>query len=177
MNIHYHEHARVLDLRQRLKEYAESIALGFDRWKEDRISGPGLYIAIIVGPSFDSYADAMGANRWPEDAPRDIFADPDGFFEALEATAYTMDGALVVSVDGIAMSQMVRFRDVDSTVKLQYADWMGSRHMSALDVSTREDAVATITLSAESGRVTIFEDGHYESIERSHLGEPYRIPE
>ncbi|WEL27507.1 Diadenylate cyclase (plasmid) [Haloferax volcanii] len=39
---------------------------------------------------------------------------------------------------------------------------MGARHMSALETSTREEVVATITLSEEDGRVTVFTDGTFE---------------
>lgn len=171
--IPYDEHDRVRDLRMRLTEYAESISIGFDRWDEDRILGPGLYLAIVVGPSLTSYADGMGENRWPDDAPRDHFQDPDGFFDALETTAYTRDGALVIAADGVVVPQLVRFRSAGSSDEYTYADWMGARHMSALDVSTREDVIATITLSQESGRVTVFEEGLYTSIERERIGGPW----
>lgn len=174
LGIAYASHARVQELRERLREYVEGIALGFDRWGEDRIFGPGAYIAIVAGPTLSDYADPMGGNRWPADAPRDLFDDPDGFYEALESVSFSCDGALVVAVDGVVVPQFVRFRDVDTAEGMPYADWMGARHMSALDVSTRDDVVATVTLSQASGRVTVFEDGTYESTERTMLGAPWR---
>jgi hypothetical protein len=62
---------------------------------------------------------------------------------------------------------MVRFRDAPAgssgSAAARYADWMGSRHMSAADTSARPDVVTTITLSAENGRVTRFRDGEYRT--------------
>lgn len=46
---------------------------------------------------------------------------------------------------------------------------MGSRHMSALDTSARPEVVTTITLSAETGRITVFEDGEYRTTPRDKL--------
>jgi DNA integrity scanning protein DisA with diadenylate cyclase activity len=55
-----------------------------------------------------------------------------------------------------------------------YADWMGARHMSAVDTSTRDPVVAAVTLSEEDGRVTVFEDGAYEDATRDALGGDWR---
>lgn len=172
--VRYREHDRVGSLIHRLRDYLEEISLGFDRWEEPRIYGPGMYLAIVVGPSVASYADPMGANRWPKDADCDAFGDDVAFLRGAIEVAYEFDGAVVVSVDGIASRQMVRFRMTDISPDLGYASWMGARHMSALDISTRDDVVATLTLSEETGRVTIFEDGSYESIEREQIGAPWR---
>ena len=60
---------------------------------------------------------------------------------------------------------------------MTYADWMGSRHMSVLDTSLREDVVATITLSEATGRVTVFSDGRYESVDRNATGGRWRVAE
>ncbi|WP_076608567.1 hypothetical protein [Natronorubrum thiooxidans] len=49
-----------------------------------------------------------------------------------------------------------------------YKGWMGSRHMSALDTSRRPNVVST--LSEETGRVTRFENGSFESTIRTALG-------
>lgn len=172
--IDYGDHPAVRQLRTRLQEFLEAIALDFDRWDESRVFGPGAYVAIVVGPSLEPYADPMGDNRWPSEAPVDVNDDPEGCFEGLETVSYECDGALVVSVDGIIQRQFVRFRNTGTTNDHGYADWMGARHMSALDVSSREDVVATLTLSQEAGRVTVFQDGSYESTVREQLGDPWR---
>lgn len=107
----------------------------------------------------------MGDNQWPVTDCRDVLEDVDAFYDATSEVARTRDGAVVVSVDGIVQEQMVRFRDSPSEPSgttqrsVRYADWMGARHMSAVETSTRPEVVTTITLSAESGRVTVFEDG------------------
>lgn len=176
LRIPYEEHERVIDLVERLQAHIEAIALGFDRWGHERVFGPGLYLAVIVGPSFASYADPMAGNRWPSAATRDPFEDPEGFHEALEEVAYTRDGALVIAVDGVVFPQFVRFRSEEPSPDLEYADWMGARHMSALDVSTRDDVIATLALSQENGRVSLFDAGAYETILRSEIGDPWQDP-
>lgn len=176
LEISYGDHEVVKRLREQLRSYLEAVALGFDRWGEDRVFGPGAYVAIVIGPSLTRFADPMGNNRWPADAPTDLHADPDGCFEAFETTTYNCDGALVVAVDGIVFPQFVRFRDVDHPTSQSYADWMGARHMSALDVSAHPEVVATLTLSQESGRITVFQDGSYESTVYEQLGDPWQEP-
>ena len=170
----YATHERVQLLRDILRYQLEEIALEFDRWGEHRVYGPGMYVALVCGPSVAPYADPMGANRWPEDSVRDPFADATGFAEAAREVAHTCDGAVIVSVDGVVNPQLVRFRSIETDDGLSYEPWMGSRHMSALDVSTHPDVVTTLTLSQESGRVTVFEDGEYESVPRGKLGGRWR---
>lgn len=174
LTIPYRQHDRVDRLIDVLTFHLETIALGFDRWGESRVFGPGMYIAVVVGPSVRSYADPMGANRWPDDGIRDPFADPDAFAKAVSEVAYDCDGAVLVSVDGVVSPQLVRFRMEEMPMDLDYEPWMGARHMSALDISTRPDVVATLTLSEETGRVTVFEDGSFESVQRQDLGRPWR---
>ncbi|MDS0223847.1 hypothetical protein NDI54_21195 [Haloarcula sp. S1AR25-5A] len=68
----------------------------------------------------------------------------------------------MVTVDGTIHEQMIRLNDLpeeerssaDGSRKITSTDWMGARHMSALKPSLREEVVATITLSGETGRVT-----------------------
>ena len=175
LSMEYANHERVQLLRDVLRYYLEEIALEFDRWGEPRVYGPGMYIALVCGPSVASYADPMGANRWPDDGVRDPLGDSTEFADSVREVAHTCDGAVVVSVDGVVNRQLVRFRDVGADCQLPYAPWMGSRHMSALDVSTRSDVVTTLTLSQESGRVTVFEDGEYESVLRNDLGGRWRV--
>lgn len=47
--------------------------------------------------------------------------------------------------------------------------------MSTLDVSIRSDVIATLTLSEESGSVTVFRDGGVDSVGWAELGRPWRI--
>ena len=135
--------------------------------------GPGSYLAVVSGNSVTEHADPMGDNRWPVERCPTVLADHDAFYETLDDVARTNDGAIVVSVDGVVQEGMVRFRDHPSA-DAAYADWMGSRHMSALDTSTRETVVATLTLSQESGRVTVFRGGEFDSVERSDLAAKWR---
>ena len=53
------------------------------------------------------------------------------------------------------LSEEERF-SADGSRKITYADRMGASHMSALEISLREEVVTTITLSGETGRVTRF---------------------
>lgn len=75
---------------------------------------------------------------------------------------------------------MVRLRDLDLSVVaddrtgIEYADWMGSRHMSALETSLREAVVARDTLSEETGRVSVFRDGNVATWQRGELGGVWR---
>ena len=57
---------------------------------------------------------------------------------------------------------------------VDYADWMGTKHLSAVEVSTREAVLAAITLSEENGRVTVFRNGTYEDRKRHELGGRWR---
>jgi DNA integrity scanning protein DisA with diadenylate cyclase activity len=77
------------------------------------------------------------------------------------------DGAVVVHSDGTIGEEMVRVKQLSPAEcrrndDLPYAGWMGARHMSALETSTRQEVSATITLSEEDGRVTVFTDGTFE---------------
>jgi len=176
LTIDYPSHPRVGRLLATLGDALEEISLGFDRWEEPRVYGPGMYLAIVAGPSLEAFADPMGANVWP-DGGRDPLEEPGAFLEAATETAYTCDGAVVISVDGIVSQQLVRFRMDAIESDLEYEPWMGARHMSALDVSTRPDVIATLTLSEETGRVTVFEGGVYDSVEREAVGGPWRVTE
>lgn len=175
LDINYRSHERVQRLIDTIRFCIEDISLSFDRWEEPYTMGPGLYFAVISGHTVRDHADAMGDNLWPVTTCRDVLADVDSFYEATENVARTRDGAVVISVDGIVQEQMVRFydhtsvRDQSAESRIQYADWMGSRHMSAADTSARPAVVTTITLSAETGRVTVFDDGKYSTTPRDEL--------
>ncbi|WP_312912803.1 hypothetical protein [Natronosalvus caseinilyticus] len=175
LDIEYRSHDRVQKLTDVVRFCVEDISLSFDRWDEPYITGPGLYFAIISGYTVRDHADPMGDNRWPISKCRDVLNDVDSFYEATSDVARLRDGAVVISVDGIVQEQMVRFRDYASTSDednghtVEYADWMGSRHMSAADTSARPEVITAITLSAENGRVTLFEDGDYTTMPRNDL--------
>lgn len=174
LEIDFDTHERVQQLRDVVRYALEEISLGFDNWDERGARGPGMYVAIVATPSVASFADPMGDNHWPETECREPLEDQTGFVEAATRVAYSRDGAVVLSVDGVVNQQMVRFRSLDTTSHLEYAPWMGSRHMSALDISTHEDVVCTLTLSQEDGRVTTFVDGAYEAVPREALGGRWR---
>ena len=174
LDIEYRTHERVRRLIDVVRFCLEDISLSFDRWDEPYVTGPGLYLAVVSGHSVRDHADPMGSNRWPVDDCRDVLADVDAFYDVTNEISTTRDGAVVISVDGIVQEQMVRFRDFASDSdapepSIQYADWMGARHMSAADTSARSEVVTTITLSAENGRVTRFEDGEYETTPRESI--------
>lgn len=172
LDIPYADHDRVRRLRAVIQYCLESNSLSFDNWNAPNHKGPGAYIAIVSGWSVNSYADPMGDNRWPEYG-RDVLSDIDAFYDAASRVAESCDGAVVVGVDGVVNEQLVRFRTPDD-LDVEYEPWMGARHMSALDISTREDVVATVTLSQENGRVTVFQDGSFESTLPERFGERWR---
>jgi DNA integrity scanning protein DisA with diadenylate cyclase activity len=123
----------------------------------------------------------MGSNRWPIDICSSVLDDLERFYTAARDVALSRDGAVVLTVDGTVLEQMVRFKDLtagddvaEEQRDMEYADWMGSRHMSAFDTSLRRSVVATITVSEETGRVTVFQSGEYDTLERDELGGPWR---
>lgn len=177
LDIAFTDHERVVELIDRVRYSLEAISVSFDRWEEDHVKGPGFYVAIVSAPSVEGFADPMGNNRWPVDTCRNVFEDQDAFHRAAETVAHGCDGAVVASVDGVILEQMVRLRDLGPGVdasRTEYAEWMGSRHMSAVDTSARPDVVATVTLSEENGRVTVAEDGAFEDFQRNQLGGRWR---
>jgi len=182
LSFDYEQTLHTRRLIEQLTDCVEGVSLEFERYDDEQIKGPGAYIALIAGRSVDDYADPMGANRWPVESCRNILDDIDRCYEAVEAVAHARDGGVVVGIDGTVLEQMVRFRNVTTEElppgvrpdDLEYTDWMGARHMSAYELSLRPDVVVTITLSEESGRVTTFDDGEYETVPRASLGEPWR---
>ncbi|ELZ20932.1 diadenylate cyclase [Natrinema limicola] len=181
LRITYETHDGVRELIGRLVYTLEGISLAFDRWDEEYVSGPGLYLAVVTGPSVADFADPMGHNRWPTDRCREVHRDSDSFFETAREVAMTRDGAVVISVDGVVQEQLVRFRDLapdelaDAAESAEYEGWMGARHMSALDTSRRQNVVATVTLSEETGRVTCFQCGSFQTSERPALGSEWNV--
>ena len=177
LRIPYETHDGVRELVDCIRFTLEGISLGFDRWGEPYVTGPGAYVTVVTGPSVSAFADPMGNNEWPTDRCRVVDRSLEAFFETARHVSLTQDGAVVISVDGVVQRQMVRVRDLMPDEKgdlapkaTEYGDWMGSRHMSALDASRRPNVVATLTLSEETGRVSVFHDGRMESHERAALG-------
>lgn len=178
LRIDYRNHERVRRTIDLVKYCLEGISIEFDRWDEPFVRGPGLYFAVVSGGSVSEYADPMGSNRWPDEECPYVTGNGNCFFDAAREVATSRDGAVVVAVDGSIHGQMVRFRDLptghEHAGEAEYADWMGSRHMSAADTSLRDEVVATLTLSEETGRVSVFVDGAFTDEERSHLAERWR---
>lgn len=178
LSIDYTTHDGVVETIEWIRYALEEISLGYEDWDDEFSRGPGMYVAVVSGRSVGGFADPMGTNRWPVDDCPVVAPGLDGFCDVAETVARTRDGAVVVSVDGVIQSQMVRFRDPapgSEVEQIKYADWMGSRHMSAQDTSGRPSIVATLTLSEEDGRVTEFREGTYETTCREELGGRWRV--
>ncbi|MGM0448790.1 MAG: hypothetical protein ACQERM_11165 [Methanobacteriota archaeon] len=178
--IDYGDHERVREVVDRLVYCAEHVSVSFDGWGEPHVKGPGLYFAVIGDSDYGAYADPMGDNRWPRDACQSVFG-ADGLAAAAESVSVAQDGGVVVAVDGEVESQMVRFRDLgtrdeeaDLVDDVSYEPWMGSRHMSAIETSVRPEVVATVTLSEETGRVSVFRDGEADTMKREAIGGRWR---
>lgn len=174
------EYTTVGELTDFVMYAVESISLGFNRWEEEHIRGPGLYFVIVTGVHSGSYADSLGENTWPTEACRTVSEDLDRFVEAARTVGFTRDGAVIISTDGTIQEQMVRVKsqsDVAEDGRIEYADWMGTKHLSAIEVSVRSEVIAAITLSEENGRVSAFQDGSYEDYKRDELGGVWRPSE
>lgn len=179
--IEYGSHDSVREIVDRLRYCAEYVSTDFDGWEEPHVKGPGLYFAVVADRDYGDYADPMGANEWPTERCHSV-CDEDAFVDAAQTVGLGRDGGVVVAVDGEIESQMVRFRDLGTRSEeselvddVEYEPWMGSRHMSALETSVRPEVVATVTLSEETGRVTVFEDGEADTTRRAALGGPWRV--
>jgi hypothetical protein len=167
------------DLMDQIRYTAESLSMGFERWGDQYVSGPSLYLLIVADVNFDTYTDPMGANRWPAERCRVVSDSADAFTEVAREVAFSRDGAVVVTGDGTIQEQMVRVRSpsrehIEQFEALEYAEWMGAKHMSALETSIREEVLWVITLSEENGRVTTFLDGTYQDYPREEIGGRWR---
>ncbi|WP_280586599.1 diadenylate cyclase [Halorubrum sp. Boch-26] len=178
--IEYGAHERVREVVDRLTYCVEHVGVGFDGWEEPHVKGPGLYFAVVADREYGAYADPMGDNCWPRESCATVF-DEEAFVDAAETVSVEQDGGIVVAVDGEIEEQMVRFRDLgtrsgesDLVDDVSYEPWMGSRHMSAIETSVRPEIVATVTLSEETGRVSVFRDGKAASMRRDELGGKWR---
>lgn len=171
------EYTTVGELIDFLTFAVESISLNFDRWEEEHVRGPGLYFVIVTGVHSGSYADSLGENRWPTETCRVVSEDLDRFVEAARMVGFTRDGAVIISPDGTIQEQMVRIKSQsrgEEDPSIDYADWMGTKHLSAIEVSVRSEVLAAITLSEENGRMSIFENGDYDDYQRDELGGVWR---
>ena len=160
----------VTELTELVTYAVESISLGFERWNDPRARGPGLYFVIERDSAATSGAP-MGTNRWPVEDCASVFDETDVFLETAQKVALSCDGAVVVHSDGTIEETMVRVKQLSPAEcrrndDLPYAGWMGARHMSALETSTRTEVLAAITLSEEDGRVTVLTDGTFEDHHR-----------
>jgi hypothetical protein len=175
------EYATVPELIELVTYSVESISLGFDRWEEPYVRGPSLYFVLVSGTHAREYADPLGENTWPVDTCQVVTEDLDAFVDAAESVAFERDGAVIVSADGTVQEQMVRIKSPSpGTIDedgVQYADWMGTKHLSAVESSVREEVLAAVTLSEETGRVTVFEDGDFMDFQREELGGLWRPSE
>lgn len=182
LDFKYEQIATVANIANRIRDCVESLSLDFDGYGDAHTRGPGLYFAIVSNYSVEGFAEPMGSNTWPIDTCRNVTEDIDTFYEASKSVAHSRDGGVCIGVDGTILEQMVRFKNVSddeladdtSLADLEYADWMGARHMSAYETALRPDVITTITLSEESGRISTFQDGEYETVERDLIGNPWR---
>lgn len=180
IQISYLEHKNIAERIKRMQFCLETISLEFEQYEEPYVKGPGLYFVVVSSPEVGQYADPMGANYWPVDQCNHV-GDIEAFFQTAKDVAASEDGAIVVSVDGTIKRQMVHCKDVseaeiadnDCVERVEYADWMGSRHRSAASTSVRKEVVVALTLSETDGRVSIFENGTYETIERDEITEKW----
>jgi hypothetical protein len=173
------KYATSQELMDQIRYTAETLSLGFDRWSEQYVRGPSLYFLIVAEMNFGEYTDSLGDNRWPVNRCKIVTESPDAFTEVARDVAFTQDGAVIVTADGTIQEQMVRVRgpsrdELPGVSELEYDGWMGTKHMSALETSLREDVIWAITLSEEDGRVTTFLDGTYQDYPRDEIGGRWR---
>ncbi len=173
------KYATSQDLMDQIRYVAESLSLEFDRWDEEYVSGPSLYFLIVAETDFEEYTDPLGENKWPTNRCKLVLDSPEAFRRVAEDVAFSRDGAIIVTGDGTVQRQMVRVRspteeDLPAAVDLEYPDWMGTKHMSALETSLRENVLWAITLSEENGRVTTYLDGTHQDYPRDEIGGRWR---
>jgi diadenylate cyclase len=174
--VNYETSQGLMDL---LRYTCEALSLDFTRWNEQYVAGPSLYFLVVADVDFDEYTDPLGANRWPIDRCGVVSESAEPFIDVARDVAFTCDGAGVIAADGTIQEQMVRVRspspaEMKNSGSLSYADWMGTKHLSAMEISTREEVLWAVTLSEENGRVTTFADGTYQDYPRGEIGGRWR---
>ena len=170
-HVNYETSQELMDL---LRYTAETLSLEFDRWDEEFVSGPSLYFLVVADVNFEAYTDPLGANQWPTERCPLVAESQENFVNAAHDVAFRCDGAVVIAADGTIQPQMVRVRSSDRDNSLTYPDWMGTKHLSALEISTRVEVLWAVTLSEENGRVTTFLDGSYQDYPRENIGGRWR---
>ena len=174
--VNYETSQGLMDL---LRYTCETLSLEFDRWDEPYVSGPSLYFLIVADVDFVEYTDPLGANVWPIDRCGVVSESAEPFVDVARDVAFSCDGAVVVAADGTVQEQMVRVRspspeEMDIDDELSYPDWMGTKHLSAHEISTRGEVLWAVTLSEEDGRVTSFLNGTYQDYPREEIGGRWR---
>ena len=172
----YANFATIEDTVELLRYIAEDVSLRFSQWDDRYVRGPSLYFLVVSDVRIDSFVDPLGDNAWPVATARAL---PEDFTAAVAAAAdiaFGRDGAVVISADGTFQEQMVRVRTIhDYTPRdAAHAEWMSAKHLSASEISTKEEVLAAVTLSEEDGRVTVFRDGAYDDYPREKLGGRWR---
>jgi hypothetical protein len=173
------KYATSQQLMDRIRYTAETLSMEFTRWGEQHVAGPSLYFLVVADIDFTHYTDPLGANRWPVERCRVVGESEGAFTKVARDVAFSRDGAVIVTGDGTIQEQMVRVRspgvnEREGTDELEYPDWMGTKHLSALETSTRDGVLWAVTLSEEDGRVTTFLDGSYQDYPRSEIGGRWR---
>lgn len=167
------------ELMDLLRYTAETLSMEFTQWGEQYVAGPSLYFLIVADVDLEAYTDPLGANTWPVNRCRVVSDSTEAFIGAARDVAFNCDGAVVIAADGTIQEQMVRVRspspeELPDGEELAYADWMGTKHLSAMEASTREAVLWAVTLSEENGRVTTFLDGTYQDYPRDEIGGRWR---
>jgi hypothetical protein len=173
------KYATSQDLMDQIRYVAEALSMEFDKWDDQYVSGPSLYFLVVAETDFESYTDPLGENVWPTDRCKIVLDSPEAFRRVAEDVGFSRDGAIIVTGDGTIQQQMVRVRsphhsEVPGVAELEYPDWMGTKHMSALETSLRQNVLWAITLSEEDGRVTTYLNGTYQDYPREEIGGRWR---
>ena len=173
------KYATSQDLMDQIRYVAERLSVEFDKWNDQYVSGPSLYFLVVAETDFEAYTDPLGENIWPTDRCKIVHDSPEAFRRVAEDVAFSRDGAIIVTGDGTIQRQMVRGRspnraEVPAVEELEYPDWMGTKHMSALETSLRKNVLWAVTLSEEDGRVTTYLDGTYQDYPREEIGGRWR---
>ncbi|MES3516287.1 MAG: diadenylate cyclase [Natronomonas sp.] len=174
--VDYETSQELMDL---LRYTCETLSLEFDRWGEQYVAGPSLYFVVVADVDFVGYTDPLGENMWPVDRCGVVTESTEAFIQVARDVAFSNDGAVLIAGDGTIQEQMVRIRspnpnDRGNIEELNYADWMGTKHLSALEISLREEVLWAVTLSEENGRVTSFRNGTYRDYPRDAIGGRWR---
>ncbi len=174
------KYATSQELMDQIRYVAESLSLDFEKWDEQHVSGPSLYFLIVAEADFEAYTDPLGENTWPTDRCKVVSDSLEAFKRVARDVAFSRDGAIIVTGDGTIQEQMVRVRspsqdEFPSVVDPEYPDWMGTKHMSALETSLRKNVLWAITLSEEDGRVSTFIGGTFQDYPREEIGGRWRL--